>query len=278
MSTLVPPAADPASNLSHVWRVYTLYRRLVSSSPLREDAGLGGKLLFAGGMDLAGRDLLYASNIAGAASLAVSADPNQQRQAIRDGIVDFVVTSLGEALRILKNEVRKKQAVSVAVAADPRRVFEEMLDRGVQPDLIPPRWDEPGTSLLGSDWQRFLDLGATVIEGAVGAGKAGAARLGDESPLISWTVNVQHARWLPRLDLCAQAALPQGELERHRWLRLAPRYLGRLAQRAHAVSMSGLELQRFRDQAAAMVKEQTAKDAAANAEPILVTIQPFAEL
>lgn len=264
MSTFVPPVADPATTLPQQFRIYRTYRALVASSTLHGDAGLGGKLLFAGGMHSLGRDLLFAANVAGAASLAASADPDQQRMAIREGVVDFVVNSLAEALRILKNEVRKGQAVSVAVAADPRIIVAEMLERGVQPDLLPPRgWEDSESALAPGDWQRFLDQGSLAV----------AAQSPEDFPFIGWTVSGQHARFLPRLDLCAQSVLPSEELERQRWLRLAPRFLGRLAQRVHGVSMSSLELARFRDMAAALVKEQAAKDG--DKEPVVVTIQPF---
>lgn len=275
MSMPVPPASDPAASLSQVLRIYRLYCELVATSPLRGDAGLGGKLLFSGGLASAGRDLLYASNVAGAASLAVSADPEQQRMAMRDGVVDFVVTSLAEALRILKNEVRKGQAVSVAVAADPRLVVQEMLDRGVKPDLLPPRaWEDAQAALGKEDWRRFLDQGATAVAADGEGGGASQA-----FSLISWTVNSQQARWLPRLDLCAQASVPADDLKRHRWLRLSPRYLGRLAQRVHAVAMSSAELERFRDLSAALVKEKAGKDSSfwACSEPVMVSIQPVAE-
>ena len=63
-----------------------------------------------------GRALLLAGNIAGAASLAVTADAAAQKQSIRDGVADFLVNSLDEALRILKNEVRKREPVAVCVA------------------------------------------------------------------------------------------------------------------------------------------------------------------
>jgi hypothetical protein len=51
---------------------------------------------------------------------------------------DFLVTSLDEALRILKNEIRKREAVAVCVAAAPRPWRCEMLERGVLPDLLRP--------------------------------------------------------------------------------------------------------------------------------------------
>jgi hypothetical protein len=144
-------AASP-SPVHPIEAVYRLYEALVLTQLLDAEAGLGGKLLYAGEMDVRGRELLIASNIAGAASLAASADPAVQRQAIRDGAVDFLVTSLEEALRILKNEIRKRQPVSVGVGVDPQTLVAAMLDRGVLPDLLPP-WGDAG-------------LGEFVLQGA----------------------------------------------------------------------------------------------------------------
>ena len=74
--------------------------------------------------------------LSGCATLAATADLAAQKQAIRDGTVDFVVTSLDEALRILKNEIRKKATVAVCVGWRLLTVEREMLERGVLPDLV----------------------------------------------------------------------------------------------------------------------------------------------
>lgn len=52
--------------------------------------------------------MVRAANIAGAASLSATTDAIAQRNSIRDRVVDFLVTSLDEARRILKNEIRKR--------------------------------------------------------------------------------------------------------------------------------------------------------------------------
>ena len=80
--------------------VYRIYAALAQE--LDPESGLGGKLLFVGELDQAACRLARAANIAGVASLAASADSAVVRKAMRDGIIDFVVTSLDEALRILK--------------------------------------------------------------------------------------------------------------------------------------------------------------------------------
>ncbi len=48
--------------------------------------------------------------------------------------------------------------------------------------------------------------------------------------LVTWSVASDQAQWLPRLDAIALDCLDADEWAARRWLRLAPRYLGRLAQ------------------------------------------------
>ena len=72
----------------------------------------------------------------GGAVLLVSSDTLQLRSANQAGAIDFQVDSLGEAVRILKNELRRGTAVSVGLLATAAEVAEHMLLRGVQPDSV----------------------------------------------------------------------------------------------------------------------------------------------
>lgn len=227
--------------------VYRAYAALADTFPFDADFGLGGKLLYAGEIGGQSRDLLLAANIAGAASLAASADPAAQREAIRDGVVDFSVTSLEEALRILKNEIRKRQPVSVAVAADPQRLVGQMLDRGVLPDILP--------SAVDDGMARFVAQGARQISDS-------AVDMGEFVPesgfgFVSWSVDREFNRWMPTLDACARGVIPAEDHLRRRWLRLAPRYLGRGAQRLHGVALSAEEAALFRAAAEEMMREES---------------------
>lgn len=243
------PANSPGNPIA---AIYHLYASLAATLPFDPQAGLGGKLLYAGEIDDASRNLLYAANIGGAASLAASADPATQRQAIRDGVVDFLVTSLEEALRILKNEIRKRQTVSVAVAISAEMLAAQMLERGVLPDLL------PGSSLSSPDFEKFLAQGARQV--------AGANQLQGE--FVTWSVETNSARWLPRLDACAEAVIPAEDHLRQRWLRLAPRYLGRLAHRQHGVVLIAEERVLFQAEANKMLEQNQAE----GVEPVRVTI------
>jgi hypothetical protein len=237
-SSLIPSIAESQDRIEQIRSIYGTYRdlvRTVAPNPELVGAGLGGKLLYAGGIAAGGRNLLYAGNIAGVASLAASADVTVQRMAIRDGVVDFLVTSLEEALRILKNEIRKKQAVSVGVAIDPQTLVEQMLGRGVLPDLVPVA---PG-------------LDAFVAQGARMIAPAG----GEAESYVTWHVDREFARWMPRLDSLVQAVVPAEDQLRQRWLKLAPRYLGRMAQKLHGVALGADETAEFRAAAAELIAE-----------------------
>ena len=188
-----------------------------SERETRPEPGLGGKLLWAGELDSVGRALVVAGNIAGAATLTATADVDAQKQAVRDGIVDFLVTSLDEALRILKNEIRKRETVAVCVGAALEAVEREMGERGVRPDLF--------------------------REGVIAAAKRGnAARKSVGHPeldpmgmeaLVIWRVDVSPALWLPKLDAIALNCLEADAGFARRWIHLGPRYLGRLAHGVH---------------------------------------------
>jgi urocanate hydratase len=167
-----------------------------------------------------------AANIAGAASLGVDASADRVKVALRQGVCDFMVNSLDEALRILKNEVRKKQPVAVGLVGDPESVVAEMLERGVQPDLL-------ACERLQSE--KFTERGAKMLPAAVAVA---------DSLVVTWSVSQDAAMWLPRVDAIAMEAVGEADL-RARWLRLAPRYLRKNLLRERYVRMSAEELARF---------------------------------
>ncbi len=201
--------SNPHGAFEFTLQVERLYAALAAAARIEpgtdHEPSLGGKLLYAGSLDAAARALLVAANIGGAASLTVSPDAEARKQATRDGVVDFLVTSLDEALRILKNEIRKRNPVAVCIATEPQAAeadfARQMIERGVRPDLT---------------WR---------IE---------AVPQDADQVLVAWSVASEAARWLPKLDTIAAKCLdsdssPAAATAR-RWLRLAPRYLGRMAQ------------------------------------------------
>jgi urocanate hydratase len=204
--------------LPHISRVYAQFVALTASSD-----NLGGSLLFYSHLNANGISVAIASNIAGAASLGLEPDVERAKAALRAGICDFLVNNLDEALRILKNEIRKRRAVAVVLIASPDAAAAEMLERGVQPEIL--TFSVPELLARGS---RLLESGE-----------------GDESVLpIAWSAERESARWLPILDGFAAGALVRKDA-RNRWIESAPRSLGRAFAGQRYMRMSEAEASAF---------------------------------
>ena len=121
-----------------------------------------GELIIACGLSAGGEEFSMASNIAGAGFLTVESKPEICRTAMRSGACDFIVNSVDEALRILKNEIRKRKPVSVALSMNERVALEELVGRGVQPEMF-AAFGEAAESAEAAA-QRFSTLGAMIAE------------------------------------------------------------------------------------------------------------------
>ncbi|HSZ16032.1 MAG TPA: hypothetical protein VK764_02955 [Terracidiphilus sp.] len=229
-------------------QTYRSYASLMQHAPARSGAdgraqpSLGGQLFWAGELDATGRALVVAGNIAGAATLTATGDSDTQRQAVRDGIVDFLVTSLDEALRILKNEIRKHATVAVCVGAALDGVEGEMVERGVRPDLV----RKDGIGAADEDERRERAGGLEVEPLRMKA-------------LVAWSVEASPALWLPRLDALALDCLEADDAVAQRWLRGAGRYLGKLSRGEHLVWSDRAFASRFIERTLDQVRNGTIK-------------------
>ena len=208
----IPAVAD-------VFDAYAALEQMASQRGVADPghaAWLGGWLVAVLDVDAQGIAALVAGAVAGAAVLAVDAQRERVKEMLRYGICDFVVNDLDEALRILKNEVRKKQPVSVCLSADPEMTALEMVERGLQPAVLAGR-HVSGTETLA-------ERGAQWLQG------------GDKNgTLVTWRLRNEAAAWaagpvLARVDELASAMLDDSAEEtalRRHWLQRAPRYLGR---------------------------------------------------
>src|SRR5712692_5048084 len=97
---------------------------------------LSGKLIVSGGMGGIGGAQPLAATMTGAAFLGIDVDPERIKKRLKTGYCDFLVTTLDEALRILKNAVRKKENVSVGLVGNCADIVPELAERGVVPDIL----------------------------------------------------------------------------------------------------------------------------------------------
>ncbi|HEV2493009.1 MAG TPA: urocanate hydratase [Terriglobia bacterium] len=97
---------------------------------------LSGKLVASGGLGGMGGAQPLAATLNGAAFLGIEVDGEKIRRRIRSGYCDICVNDLDEAVRILKNAVRQKQAISVGLVGNCAEVVPELVGRGIVPDLL----------------------------------------------------------------------------------------------------------------------------------------------
>lgn len=222
--------AMPLPDISAIHNQYLALSRVARE---RFSGLLGGKVLLSIGAD--GLASIIAASIAGAASLWVDSDADILRAAMRAGLCDFVVGTLDEALRILKNEVRQKRAVSVGLHADPASCLRECIDRGFQPDLLmglPASLQEP-TQIM-------------VQRGAVLLPQSGPSEHG--TSLLCWSVDSDAAPTMRRIGQIAAESLDAARADtadRQHWLKSASRYLGRAFANRQCVRMDRNESATF---------------------------------
>jgi urocanate hydratase len=97
---------------------------------------LSGKLIVSGGMGGMGGAQPLAATMTGAAFLGIDVDSERIKKRLKTGYCDFMVNTLDEALRILKNAVRKKENVSVGLVGNCADIIPELAERGVVPDIL----------------------------------------------------------------------------------------------------------------------------------------------
>jgi urocanate hydratase len=112
------------------------YETFAAAARRHFGGSLAGKLLASGGMGGMGAAQPLAATMNGAAFLGIEVDPERIQRRLRTGYCDMMATSLDEALRILREAVRQKKAVSVGLAGNCAEVLPEMARRGIVPDLL----------------------------------------------------------------------------------------------------------------------------------------------
>jgi urocanate hydratase len=112
------------------------YETFAAAAQKHFASDLAGKLVVTGGMGGMGGAQPLAATMNGAAFLGIDVDPERIKRRVKTGYCDVMVTSLDEALRILKNAVRKHEATSVGLVGNCADIIPELAKRGVVPDVL----------------------------------------------------------------------------------------------------------------------------------------------
>src|ERR1700704_4697978 len=94
------------------------YETFAAAARTNFGGSLEGRILVTGGMGGMGGAQPLAATMNGAAFLGIDVDPERIKRRVKTGYCDVMVTSLDEALRILKNAVRKGEATSVGLVGN----------------------------------------------------------------------------------------------------------------------------------------------------------------
>ena len=216
--------------------MFHLYRQLRAAIPGKT---LARRLVLSVGFRDAGAALALAAAIAQGCFMGLESEAASLKRAVQTGACDFMVNTLDEALRVLKNELRKGTPLSVGLLCQPPPVLDEMVVRGVQPDLIAGCSEEPALAEL------------------VGRG---AARLPD-SPDISAQKDALvrlHAASLAdmrRLDALTAPLVAEDPILRD-WMQHAPAYFSRQLPPLRVVALSQGQIAQLRDRLRAAVEEK----------------------
>jgi urocanate hydratase len=219
----------------HLPELSTIHDRFLSLSQTSRDPGresLGATLVLRAQLDADGIAVLVAASVAGAASLCVDADADRLREGLRGGFVDFVVATLDEALRILKNEIRRARPISVGLTAAPEPCINAMIERGLQPDLL--------SAVPQPQAEIFQQRGAIVLPSQTMTDPA--------TELLEWSIASNLTRAMQPLSELAEASLDPQRADtaaRRRWLAQSPRYLGRSFASRQCLRMTVAEIADF---------------------------------
>jgi urocanate hydratase len=166
-----------------------------------------------------------AVSIAEGATLAIDADAGAVKAAMRRGELDFVVNTLDEALRALKNQVRLRRPLSVGLTAEVSGALHEMVERGVLPDLLLIGTNQTEEAILQDESIMALRAAGMGLRSMVNAdgerSDAGIARKRFKEVYLP----AANAAELRALDERVLAILPSDDVVRRRWIQRVAKYL-----------------------------------------------------
>ena len=233
--------SDPAANWTYIGPQGFLpeaHEFFVAAGEKYFGGELGGKLIAGTGMSGPNAAFPLAATMNGAAFLGIEDDSAIIKRCVKTGYCDVMVNDLDEALRILKNSVRKHEAASVGLIGSPAGVISEMASRGVVPDLLAdsaasqdveaPRRLQDGTSALQA-------LGSIVLSPFVAS---------NASDSIHWVALSGEASDIQRIDRLLLEFFPDDE-PLSGWIRTLKRRVRHQGLPARACLLNAEQRSRF---------------------------------
>jgi urocanate hydratase len=112
---------------------YEIFARIAEKMGLRN---LAGRFVLTAGLGGMGGAQPLAARMAGAATLVIEIDPARIEKRLRAGYLEYVASSLDDALEHVERWRAEKRAASVALCANAAAIYPELVLRGITPDIV----------------------------------------------------------------------------------------------------------------------------------------------
>lgn len=112
------------------------YQSFIEAAHQHFGGSLAGRVILTAGCGGMGGAQPLAGKMAGAATLVVDADPSRIERRVSTGYCDRITADIDEAVRWIGDAAGSGTAVSVGLTGNVAPVYEELLERGFQPDIL----------------------------------------------------------------------------------------------------------------------------------------------
>jgi urocanate hydratase len=130
------------------------YETFVEAGRQHYGGDLAGRWILTAGLGGMGGAQALAATMAGASMLAVECDATRIDMRLRTRYLDRRADTLDEALTMLDEAVRAKQAISIGLLGNAAEVLPELLRRGLRPDMVTDQTSahDPVNGYLPAGW------------------------------------------------------------------------------------------------------------------------------
>lgn len=130
------------------------YETFVEMGRQHYNGSLAGKWILTAGLGGMGGAQPLAGVLAGASVLAIECDESRIDFRIRSGYLDYKATTLAQAMQIINDAVKNKQAISVGLLGNAADILPEMIKIGIRPDAVTDQTSahDPLNGYLPSGW------------------------------------------------------------------------------------------------------------------------------
>ena len=130
------------------------YETFVEMGRQHYGGDLAGKWILTAGLGGMGGAQPLAATMAGASMLAVECQSDRIDMRLRTAYLDERADNLDEALAIIDQSVREKNAVSVGVLGNAAEILPELVKRGIKPDAVTDQTSahDPANGYLPAGW------------------------------------------------------------------------------------------------------------------------------